>query len=156
MEPERRLKSNVTKSLIKGTFAIAVLSVFLRINYRTFPSYLLFLGFAYAFIGVYMYNKEYTTYTLGDAGISIRKRFGKEIDIPYANIQGLAYSQGMLARRFKCGTVYVELKRGKGSHRSPEGLGVVILKDVPDPTGLIKELEDLMSPYGAAPPEPKA
>ncbi|MDG6920161.1 MAG: PH domain-containing protein [Nitrososphaerota archaeon] len=151
MESERRLKSNVTKSLIKGTVALAALSVFLKIDANTLPGYLLFMGVSYALIGAYMYNKGYTTYTIGDTGISIKKRFGREQHVAYSNIQGFGYSQGMLARRFKCGSVFVELKQGKGSHRSPEGLGVVILKDVPDPIGLIKELEDLMGPYAAAP-----
>jgi uncharacterized membrane protein YdbT with pleckstrin-like domain len=155
LESDRKLKSNVTKSLIKGTAALAVLSVFLRIDPKTFDSYLLFLGASYALIGAYMYNKEYTTYTIGDEGISIRKRLGREQFVAYSNMQGFGYSQGMLARRFKCGTVFVELKQGKGSHKSPEGLGVVILKDVPDPQGLIEELEDLMGPYAAAPTETK-
>ena len=152
LESGRQLKSNVTKSLIKATFGIAVLSLFLKIGPSTYVNYLLFLGLAYACIGAYMYNKGYTTYTLGDTGISIKKRFGREMSVAYSNIQGLAYSQGMLARRFKCGTVYVELKKGRGTHRSFEGVSVMILKDVPDPIGLIKELEDLMSPFAAAAP----
>jgi hypothetical protein len=150
LESEQKLRPNVTKSLVKGTIALAALSVFLQINPKTYLNYLIFLGLSYAIIGAYMFNKGWTTYTVGDSGVLVKRLYGGKIDVAYDNIQGLGVSQGMLAKRFGCGTVYVELKKGKGTHRSPGGYGVVAMKDIPDPHRVYEELEDRMSPFGAS------
>jgi hypothetical protein len=55
----------------------------------------------------------------------------------------------MLAKRFGCGTVYLELKSGKGSHRSLSGVPVFPLRDVKHPVELMKEISDRLSPMGA-------
>ena len=150
MQEENVLSPNVVKTLVKGTVAVALLSLFLEINLAHLENYVAFLAIAYGLIGAYMLNKGSNVYTLGDSGIRIKRLYGKQIVVDYDNVQGLAYSQGMLARRFKVGTVYVELKTGRGRHRSPEGRGVILLKDVPDPVNVMKELEDRMSPFAHA------
>ncbi len=104
-------------------------------------NYVAFLGVAYGVMGVYVQNKGPGVYTLRASGPRI-KRFHDRVIVDYADVQGLAYSQGMLAKCFGEGTVYAELKRGRESRRSPQGLGVVVLKGVPNPTGVTKEIED--------------
>lgn len=129
---------------------MAALSLLLQINPSTYLNYVIFLGLSYSLIGAYMFNKGWTTYTIGDSGILVKRLYGGQISVAYDNIQGLGLSQGMLARRFGCGTVYIELKKGRGTHRSPGGYGVVTLKDIHDPHGVYEGLEDRMSPFGAS------
>ena len=47
-QPEATLKPNVTKSFLKGTLGIAVLSIFLNINPSTYVDYAIFLGLSYS------------------------------------------------------------------------------------------------------------
>jgi uncharacterized membrane protein YdbT with pleckstrin-like domain len=142
-----RLKPNVTKTLLKGTLAVALLSLLLRINTSTFANYLFFLGAYYILVGGYMIYKESTVYMLEPAGVRIKRPFGNETVVGYDNMQALGTSQGVLARRFDVGTVYIELKKGKGSHKSPGGLGVVTLKDVPHPLKVTEQISEMMNPY---------
>ncbi|MDG7011387.1 MAG: PH domain-containing protein [Nitrososphaerota archaeon] len=151
MEPEKVLRANVAKSLVKATIAMAILTPFLELSWAHIPNYLLFLGAYYLFVGVYMLNKEGTEYRVGESGISIKRLWRKELTVTYGNIQGLGFSQGMLARRFKCGTVYIELKQGKGTHKSLAGVSVMQLRDLPDPTELMSQISDSLGPYAAAP-----
>jgi Bacterial PH domain len=142
------LRPNVIKSFIKGTLAILVLSFFLNINSSTFVNYLIFLGIAYTLIVGYMLFKWSNVYTIGEESIEAKRRFRSSVSVPYTNIGGLGYAQGMLAKRFKCGTVYLELKQGKGSHRSLGGVGVFPLRDVRNPVELMKDISDRLGPMG--------
>lgn len=150
MQTETRLKSNVTKSLLKGTIGLACISPFLEINASTFGKYLIFVTVWYALVAAYMVNKGSATFSVQDEGITITRPFRKEFTVPFENIGGVGYSQGILAKRFNCGTVYIELKKGKGSHRSLQGRSVVPMKDVPGPVEVYKDLGERLSPFGAA------
>jgi hypothetical protein len=155
LEPEKVLKPNVSKSLLKATLAMAVLTPFLTLNWSTLPSYILFLGVYYLMVGLYMLNKEATVYRFESSGIHVSRPWREETVIQYDNILGIGVGQGMLARRFHCGTLYVELKKGKGTHRSVAGVGVVPLKDIPDPERVYKEISDATGVFGASTaPEP--
>jgi uncharacterized membrane protein YdbT with pleckstrin-like domain len=148
---EKRLRSNVVKSLLKGTILVAVLTPFLQINPSTYVKYAIFLAICYALIGIYMLFKGTTVYALGERGIAIRRPMRKEDFVPYENIEELSISQGILARRFGCGSVYVALKRGKGkgTHTSSTGQGVFVLKDVRDPSDVYAEISRMTSPFAA-------
>lgn len=150
MEQVTTLKPNVVKSLIKGTVAIAVITPFLQISRAHFDNFIIFLVICYVAIGGYMLNKGAAWYKLEDQGIRYKRLLGAVRTLPYDNIADLGFSQGLLAKRFGCGTVYVELKSGKGTFKSPEGRGVFIMKDVLDPRGVCKEIEDSMNPFAAA------
>lgn len=145
----KRLRSNVRKSLIKGTILVAILTPFLQINPSTYVDFVTFLGLCYGLIGAYMVFKESTVYTLGEKGITIRRPMRREDFVPYDNIQELSIAQGTLARRFKCGSVYVALKKGKGTHTSSLGQGVFVLKDVPNPMEVYAEISEMTSPFAA-------
>jgi uncharacterized membrane protein YdbT with pleckstrin-like domain len=145
------LRSNVTKSLIKGTVAFAALSVFLQINPSTLRNYLIFVAIYYSLLATYMIFKESTVYTLDESGIRIKRPFRKEIAVTYEGVSDISYAQGMLARRFRCGTVYVELKRGKGTHTASTGAGLYILRDVPNPVNIYEELLSRVGPFTPSP-----
>ncbi|MDG6981164.1 MAG: PH domain-containing protein [Nitrososphaerota archaeon] len=146
---EKRLRSNVRKSLIKGTLAIALLTPFLQINPSTYVKFVIFLVLAYGLIGAYMIFKGSTVYVLGESGIAIRRPLRKEEFVAYTNIQELSIAQGMLAKRFRCGSIYVALKKGKGTHTSSLGQGAFVLKDVANPMEVYAEISESTSPFAA-------
>jgi len=150
LQPETALKSNVTKTVVKGTIGIGVFSLFLEVSPSNFVNYLVFLGISYLILAVYILFKKSTIYTIGNGGIHIQRPFRRDIGILYENIQGLSYAQGMLARRFDCGTVYIELKRGKGTHRAVGGGAVLALKDVPRPVEVYNEISNMLGPFAVA------
>ena len=150
MESEQVLRPNVTKTLLKGTIGLAVFSVFLEVNASNFVNYLIFLAASYAMLLVYMLYKRSAVYRVGDNGIRVRGPFGKDIEVAYENVQGLSYSQGMLAKRFGCGTVYIELKRGKGTHRTLAGEPVLGLRDVPRPVEVYNAISSMIGPFASA------
>ena len=158
MQPAKVLRSNTTKSLVKGTIALALFTPFLSLSWAHLPDYLLFVGVYYLSVGLYMLHKESTAHWIGDDGIHVKRLWQREIVVPYDNIRDLGHSQGMLARRFDCGTIYVELRQGKGTHRSMTGVSVVQLRDLPDPFGLMDEIAEKLGPFAGAqspPPDPQ-
>lgn len=146
MLPGTALKSNVTKTLAKGTIGLAVFSLFLEVNPSNFVNFLVFLGISYVLLLMYMIFKRSAVYKIDDAGISVGRPFRREIRVTYENVQGLSYAQGMLAKRFGCGTVYIELKRGRGTHRELGGGEVLALRDVPRPVEVYNEISDMTGP----------
>jgi hypothetical protein len=158
LQPAKVLRSNTTKSLVKGTIALALFTPFLSLSWAHLPDYLLFVGVYYLSVGLYMLHKESTVHWIGDDGIHVKRLWQREIVVPYDNIRDLGHSQGMLARRFDCGTIYVELRQGKGTHRSMTGVSVVQLRDLPDPFGLMEEIAEKLGPFAGAqspPPDPQ-
>lgn len=150
MQSDFTLRCNVRKSLLKGTVAVAVFSPFLAIQSHPL-SYLIFLGLAYLFIGMYMLFKESTLYKVDESGITIERPFRSNLRVPFENVRELSIAQGMLAKRFGCGTLYIELKKGKGSHTSSRGRGVYALKDIPHPQDISREIADRVGPFAPTP-----
>jgi len=150
LQSARALKSNVTKTFVKGTIGLAVFSLFLEVSPSNFLNYLIFLGISYAILLVYMLLKRFAVYRIDDTGVSIERPFRKEIHVPYEDVRGLSYAQGMLAKRFGCGTVYIELKRGKGTHRAWGGGEVLALRDLPKPIELYNEISNTIGPFASA------
>lgn len=146
MQPAKALRSNVKKTFVKGTIGLAVFSLFLEVSPSNFANYLVFLGISYVILLVYMLFKRSSVYRIDDAGISVERPLRKEIRVSYEDVQGLSYSQGMLAKRFGCGTVYVELKRGRGTHRAMGGGEALGLRDVPRPVEVCNEISDMVGP----------
>jgi uncharacterized membrane protein YdbT with pleckstrin-like domain len=147
LQSGRALKPNVTKTFAKGTIGLAVFSLFLEVNPSNFANYLIFLGIAYATLFAYMLFKRSAVYGVDNNGVSVKRPFGKDIDVPYENVQGLSYAQGVLAKRFGCGTVYIELKKGKGTHRALGGGEVLALRDVPRPVEVYNEISNMVGPF---------
>ena len=150
METALVLKSNTTKSLVKGTIGLAIFSLFLEVSPSNFVNYLVFLGISYAILLVYTLFKGSAVYRVDDSGISVERPFRPRIHVTYESVQGLSYAQGMLAKRFGCGTVYIELKRGKGTHRTMEGGAVLGLRDVPRPGELYERISNLVGPFASS------
>ena len=144
LQSETALKPNVTKTLVKGTIGLAVFSLFLELNSSNFVNYLIFLGISYVVLFVYMLFKRSSVYMIDSSGIQIRRPFRSDIDVPFENVQGVSYAQGVLAKRFSCGTVYIELKKGKGTHRALGGGPAIALRDVPQPVEVVNEISSMV------------
>jgi len=143
------LRPNIKKTLVKGTIGLVVFSLFLEVNASNFVNYLIFLAISYAILSVYMLYKRSAVYRVGEDGVSVKRPFSVEIKVPYENIQGLSYGQGMLAKRFGCGTVYIELKRGKGTHRTLGGAPILGLRDVSRPVEVYNAISNMVGPFAA-------
>ena len=144
LQSQTALKPNVAKTLVKGSIGLAVFSLFLELNSSNFVNYLIFLGISYAILLVYMLFKRSSVYRIDSSGIRVKRPFRRDIDVPYENVHGLSYAQGMLAKRFGCGTVYIELKSGKGTHRAWGGGAVLALRDVPRPVEVYNEISNMV------------
>jgi len=147
LQSEKDLKPNVSKTLVKGTIGIAVFSLFLEVGPSNFVNYLIFLGISYAVLLVYMVSKRSAVYHIDENGISVKRPLRKDINVPFDNIQALSLSQGILARRFGCGSVYIELKRGRGTHRALGGGPVLALRDVPRPAEVSNRISSMLGPF---------
>jgi len=147
LQSEKALRPNVSKTLLKGTIGLAVFSLFLDVGPANFANYLIFLALSYAILLAYMFLKRSSVYRIDGNGISVRRPFSRDFHVSYDNVQGLSYAQGVLAKRFGCGSVYIELKRGRGTHIRLGGGAVIALRDVPRPVEIYNEISSMTGPF---------
>lgn len=143
-----KLRPNVAKTFLKGVIAIGVFSIFLQINPSTFVHYLIFLALTVGALLVLVGMKWATRIEISEEGIKVKRLFKAVETVRYQDIADIAVSQGILARRFDCGTVYVVLKAGRGSVRMMGGGVAERLEDVPKPNYISDLLTSRLSPFG--------
>jgi membrane protein YdbS with pleckstrin-like domain len=139
-EGEIVLRPVIVKSLLKGTIAVSVFSLFLEITPATLSRYAEFLVLYYAFLAFYVVLKHSHVYTIGGDGITMKRTLRATKHLPYSEIGGVSVAQGILARRFRCGTVFLDLKGGGGSVRSVGGGSAEALRDVKEPGRVADEI----------------
>ena len=149
-EPKRELtlRPQVTKSLLKGIIAIAVFSLFLNIE-SNFVNYLIFLLLSFGSLGLYMLYKRSSIFRLGEESLSVKRILGKSNTISYRDIADMSVAQGILARRLKCGSLYLILKQGHGGAQLMGGGSAERLEDIPGPHHVYDLISSRMGPYGA-------
>jgi membrane protein YdbS with pleckstrin-like domain len=141
------IRPSVVKTFIKGLIAIGVFSIFLEVNPSNLVNYFIFLLISVSLVLCYMGAKWSTRYVLGTAGISVQALMRAEKFIPYSDIEGLTISQGILARRFHCGSIYLQLSgKRKGSYVSLMGGMAETLRDVKDPAIIYGRIASSMNP----------
>jgi uncharacterized membrane protein YdbT with pleckstrin-like domain len=140
----------VLKTFLKGALAVAVLSPFLQINPKTYGNYLIFLAITLGSVTALCVVKRQSTFKIDDEGIHIRRLFRRPNLVRYSNIADLSVAQGMLARRFNCGTVFIILKQGPGSVRILGGGAAERLEDVRNPNEVMELVSSKLSPFGQA------
>lgn len=121
------------KTFVKGLIAIAIFSVFLQITPAHLWNYLIFLAITISAAGAISLIKKRSVFTLDANGIKVKRFLKRPSMVAYENILDISVSQGLLARRFHCGTVYFILKSGEGSVKVMGGGIAERLEDVPDP-----------------------
>ncbi len=140
------LRPVVTKTFLKGVIAIVVFSVFLDIGPSNFTNYLIFLSISLGALVIYALVKRQSSFDLMEDKIEIKRLFGKSNTVAYRDILDISISQGILARRFKCGTVYLVLKQGRGSVKVMGGGTAEQLQDIPDPNHIFELVSDRLGP----------
>jgi len=146
--PETRLilRPKVTKTLIKGAIAIGVFSIFLNVA-TEFLNYLIFLALAFGCLGLYMWIKHDSIFALGQDNIKIKRKTRKSRSINYTDIYDISVAQGILAKRFGCGSVYIILKKGGGSVKMMGGGSAEKLDDVTNPNYIVELISSRLGPF---------
>ncbi|BCU67114.1 hypothetical protein HS7_05510 [Sulfolobales archaeon HS-7] len=125
------IKVEWRKTLVKSTIILLIFSLFLEIT--DVVNYLIFVAVWYGFVGIYTFWKTSFKYNIGQKEIEIcglltRKR------ISYSSIKDLFVSQGFLAKRFHCGSIYIVTKNG-----------VNIIRDVKEPERIYTEIANIIN-----------
>lgn len=141
------LRPVVSKSVVKGTVALAVISVFLEITPGNLSRYAIFIGIWYAFVGYYVASKRSARYTIDEEGILIEPFLRAAKRIRYSEVVDLSISQGLLAKRFDCGTLFVSVKGRRASATLFGGGAAEALRDVRRPGSVADEIMSRVSPY---------
>lgn len=152
-EEQLILKPAVTKTFIKGIILIGVFSIFLNISSHL-VNYFIFLAIALSALGLFMLFKRASTFKIGESNIVVKRFLRTPATIDYLDIKDMAVSQGMFARRFDCGSVYMILRRGKGGVDLMSGGIVQSLDDVPKPNYVYDLISSRLSPFSGSPPSP--
>jgi hypothetical protein len=147
--PESRLtlRPTVAKTFLKGVIAIAAFSLFLQLSWANLVHYLIFLSLCLSFLLVFILLKRGSSFELGEEYIVIRRNFRTAASFRYQDILDISVSQGMLARRFKCGTVFLLLRTGRGSVKVLGGGTAEQLDDIPDPNHVSDWIASKLSPF---------
>jgi membrane protein YdbS with pleckstrin-like domain len=142
------LRPTVGKTLVKGLIAIGVFSLFLEVNLSNLVNYLIFVMISLSLVLFYMGAKWSTRYVVGASDLTIIPLLRAEKTIPYSEIEGISISQGILAKRFHCGSLYVHLgQRKKGSYISLAGGMAETLRDVKNPNEIYEKITSAMNPF---------
>jgi hypothetical protein len=147
----QKLRPAVTKTFIKGMIAIGVFSLFLEINPSTLVNYFIYLTLTVGLLATYAFTKQRTVFELGEERLEIRRFLRKPKYILYGDVSDIVISQGTLAKRFNCGSIYLVLKRGRGNVRLMAGGTAERLQDVPDPDGVLEVVSSRLSPFAHSP-----
>jgi len=153
------LRPVVSKTFLKGIIGLAAFSVLMQLSLANLVNYLIFLALSLGVLGGYMWYKRSSSYEVGDDFLVVKRPmrflepiFGRrarqpEMTLSYDDIVDIAVSQGFLARRFGCGSVYLILKHGGGSLRLMGGGTAERLQDVKNPNFVYKYMLDRLGPF---------
>ncbi|MBP1357388.1 MAG: PH domain-containing protein [Sulfolobus sp.] len=119
----------IKKTVVKGTIVLLIFSSVLEISPQKIINYLIFVGVWYLTLLAYILWKRSYIYCIDSDNIHI-KGILTERYIRYSDISEAFVSQGFLAKRFKCGSVYLITPRR-----------VEIIKDIQDPEKVYQEIE---------------
>lgn len=143
------VRPTVTKTFVKGAIGLAAFSVFLQLSVANLVHYIEFLAICFGMLGVFLLLRRTNTYELGPDSMTVRRFMRGTNKVVYQDILDVSVSQGMLAKRFNCGTVFFLLKSGKGSVRVLGGGVAEQLEDVPDPQHVYDFVTSRLSPFSS-------
>jgi len=143
------LRPTIVKTFLKGVIAIAAFSVVLQLSWANAVHYLIFLGIYFSFLLGFVLLRNRSSFELADETIEIKRLFRSASSVRYRDIIDISVSQGMLARRFNCGTVFLILKGGGGSIKLLGGGAGEALEEVPDPQRVCEIITAKISPFSS-------
>ena len=122
------VRPKISKTIVKGTILILIFSSFLNVS--KIVNFLIFLTLSFSLLLLYSLFKYLTYYEIKDDSIIIHGLISTK-KISYEEIEDGFLSQGWLARKFNCGSIYLFLKSKR----------VEILRDIPDPLKIENEIK---------------
>jgi hypothetical protein len=140
------LRPQVKKTLIKGVIPLVILTPFLSIA-QNLANYFIFVALWFGAVGLYMAVKHGSKFLIGDENIVVKRVLGKSRSISYRDIVDLSVSEGILARRFGCGSIYLILKEGKGGVNIMGGGTAERLEDILEPNYIYDLISSKLGPY---------
>jgi uncharacterized membrane protein YdbT with pleckstrin-like domain len=140
------LRPNITKTFLKGAIAIGLFSIVLNISGNV-VNYLIFLVLSFGLLSLFALVKHHSKFSVSLDRITIKRFLRAENVVLYTDIIDLSVAQGMLARRFDCGTVFMILKQGTGSVRIMGGGIAERLDDIPHPNYIQELITSKLSPF---------
>jgi uncharacterized membrane protein YdbT with pleckstrin-like domain len=141
----------VTKTFVKGIIAVAAFSLFLEIGPSNLVNYGIFLLVSVAAILAYMGQKRSSTFLVGEDGLVIKSPLRATRIVDYADITDISLSQGLLAKRFKCGTIFIFVKARRNGCTELGGSAVEALRDVAEPNRIYDQIVSKLSLYSRPP-----
>lgn len=135
------------KTLVKGIIAVGLFSLLLDINASNILNYLIFLAASLCAVAGYAAYKHATVYTIDDGGVTLKSPLRQKTRrIEFSDIADITLSQGFLAKRFGCGSVFLVLKKGRGSYAIVGGGYAEALRDVPNPQAVYELISNMLGP----------
>jgi uncharacterized membrane protein YdbT with pleckstrin-like domain len=145
IENELVLRPTVRKTLVKGLIAIALFSILLQIRASNLANYMIFVLISFTLAAAYAAMKRSNRYIVSEEGITIKTLFRAPRVISYSDIADLSLSQGTLAKRFNCGSVFILLK-GHPDLILMNRNSVTVLRDVENPSRVFDTIASRLGP----------
>jgi uncharacterized membrane protein YdbT with pleckstrin-like domain len=147
-ELSRTLRPVFKKTFVKGVIALALFSLLLEVNASNLVNYLIFLAVSLALIAGYAGYKHATVYTIDEEGITLQPPLHRPPKrVEFSNVLDISVSQGFLAKRFGCGSVYLVLKKGRGGYALLGGGFAEALRDIPQPEQVREHISEMLGAY---------
>ncbi|ACP39407.1 PH domain-containing protein [Saccharolobus islandicus] len=115
--------------LVEGTIILVIFSLFLEIT--SIINYLIFVGIWYAILFIIIAWFKSHTYCISEKEIIIKSFLGKKV-VKAENFKETFISQGPIAKKLNCGSIYIILKNGKAT----------ILYDVKNPEKFLERIQN--------------
>jgi membrane protein YdbS with pleckstrin-like domain len=145
------LRPVVTKTYLKGFIGLGAFSLFMQLSLANLVNYLIFLTFSIAVLTAYVIYKRSSAFEVGEDSINVwrpaRRKGAREFVVPYDAVVDVSVAQGLLARRFNCGSVYLILKDDSGNTRLLGGGSAERLQDVPNPYFVYQYVTERLGPF---------
>lgn len=125
--------------------AIAAFSTLLEIKTSNLANYMIFVLMSLVLAAAYAAMKRSNHYIVGEEGVMIKALFRAPRVISYSDIADLSLSQGALAKRFNCGSVFILLK-GHPNLQLLTGSSAAVLRDVENPTRVFDMIASRLGP----------
>jgi uncharacterized membrane protein YdbT with pleckstrin-like domain len=134
------LRPSVTKTFAKGGIAIAVFSIFLNVTPSKLLNFAIFIAISLLMVLGYASLKKTNEYVLTEKSITMRSLLRAEKVINYSDISDLSVSQGVLARKFDCGTIFINVRAKPAPYAALGGGMAEVLRDVKHPSEICETI----------------
>jgi hypothetical protein len=141
------IRPSVTKTFAKGGIAIAVFSIFLKVSPSRLLNFAIFVAISLLMVLAYASLKKANQYVLTEKSIIMRSFLRGEKVIYYSDISDLSISQGILAKKFDCGTIFINIRTKPAAYAAFGGGMAEALRDVKHPSEILETISSRLRPF---------